>query len=123
MSPAGAANGIIIYDPAESWSLATVVTMCGIHKALPMAARSGLDQYPLFQAHTQHWLGRICSLLQRFLFWPHASDNSPNDMMWETVMDVTGMWNDSYGATAWALDHLFDHCQDTEQMVAIQVTG
>ena len=33
---AGAATGTVVYDPAEPWSLANVVTMCGIQSAIPI---------------------------------------------------------------------------------------
>ena len=86
-----------------------------------MAARSSLDQNPLLQAQTLHWLDKMYSFSHRLRFWPQASDHSHGDMMWDTVIDVSGMWNDSYTATAWAWDNLFKQCEDTDQMVAIQV--
>ena len=95
----GAADSIVLYDPAESWSLANVVTMCGIHKALPMAVTSVTSSKGQIQG-----------------------DASYDQAEWDTVIDVSGMWNDSYTATEWALDNLFAQCQDTDQLIAVQVS-
>lgn len=38
------------------------------------------------------------------------------------ALDTRGRWSDEYAATEWAFQYLFPVCNDTDQMVAIQVS-
>lgn len=117
-----------MYDPAETWSLATVVTLCGVHRALPLAA--GQRQSPQHAAKPA-WLARLLEPLLQFAVpylakYRLASIPQPplpvgNSKGQTVVFDTRGMWIDSFEATSWAHKHLFYRCKLTHQTIAIQV--
>lgn len=125
---AGAANSTILYDPSQTWSLATVVTLCGMHQALPVAA-SQHRHTP--QTGLHKWVQAALAALQRCgLSWmahmkasafPSNSKQAASPELHTVVMDTRGMWADSLQATTWAYKNLFTACKQTHAMMAIQV--
>ena len=60
---AGALQGMMLYDPGETWGgLATVVTLCGVYRALPVAA--GQRQSPRHASQTGRIRGFCAPLLE-----------------------------------------------------------
>lgn len=125
----GALQGTIVYNPDEPWSLATVVTLCGVHRALPVAAR----QHPL-TAHAPQETGWLRSFFRALLrlampcLAQHDSTNLHPDPLLpgghiaqNIILDTRGMWTDSHEATSWAYKHLFTSCSHTHETIAIQV--
>ena len=121
---AGASRGTVLYDPDESWSLATVVTLCGIHQALPVAAS---QQHP---AGLPSKFGRLDSLVQQLLqYFTHVASRYLGlqlDLGWEAghkghLFDARGMWKDAFQATHWAYKNLIPRCKHVHEMIAVQV--
>lgn len=119
---AGAIRGFVLYSIAEPWSFATVVTLCGIEKVIPVARTLPGSNEVGLQISTTSFLGRLMS----FLLWPLKQLSTPTRATahdeWPVLYDVNGMWHNSFAATAWAFDNLISLCQETEQTIAIQVT-
>ena len=125
---AGATNGTVLYDPTETWSLATVITLCGIHSALPVASS---QLQPVLQTRLHQWLHAAITAVQHYILsWLQSSpeDGHANKSKYTTPLDLglvkfdtRGMWANSLQATSWAFDHLFLRCKQTSEMVAIQV--
>ncbi|DBA87134.1 TPA: hypothetical protein ACH3X2_005239 [Trebouxia sp. C0005] len=123
----GATNGTVLYDPTETWSLATVVTLCGIHSALPVAA----SQQPVHRTRLHQWLHTAVTAVQHYILsWLQRSpqDGSASQSKYTipldlgyVILDTRGMWANDLQATSWAIDHLFLKCKQTSEMVAIQV--
>ena len=116
-------------DPTETWSLATVITLCGVYSALPVVSS---QQQPVHQAHLHHWLHTAVTAVQHYILsWlqrspedGHANKNlytTPLDLG-DVVFDTRGMWANALQSTSWAFDHLFLTCKQTSEMVAIQVS-
>lgn len=125
----GAVQGTIVYDPDETWSLATVVTLCGVHRALPVAAG------PLhLTAHAPQgtgWLRSFFAALLR-LARPCPAQHDSTGLQagplllgghkaQNIILDTRGMWNDTYEATSWAYKNLFTRCNHTHETIAVQV--
>ncbi len=118
-----------MYDPTETWSLATVITLCGIHSALPVA--SG-QQRPPHQNLLHQWLHTAVTAVQRYIrFWLQRSpeDGHAHKSKYITPVDLglvkfdtRGMWANGFEATSWAFNRLFLRCKQTSEMVAIQVS-
>ena len=128
MLSVGASQGIILYDPDETWAIATVVTLCGLHRALPVAA--GLHQpatdavQPDWFPGLIPWLHAVWSQLARHFGYQPEIVHQGNGAMPEQqdhILDTRGMWKDSLQATTWAYDHLFTKCKHTSEMIAVQV--
>lgn len=125
---AGALQGTIVYDPDEPWSLATVVTLCGLHSALPVA--TGRSQLPAAFQRLE-WLKSFFAALLRFaraVFTKHNFSGLQQDPLpfgspkaQNVLLDTRGMWTDSFEATSWAYKHLFTRCNLTHKTIAIQV--
>ena len=125
----GATNGTVLYDPNETWSLATVITLCGIHSALPVASS---QPQPGHQTRLHQWLHSAATAVQHHIHsWLQRSpeDAHANKSLYTTpldlghaIFDTRGMWANDVQATSWAFDHLFFRCRQTSEMVAIQVS-
>ena len=125
---AGAANSTILYDPSETWGLATVVTLCGVHQALPVAAsqhrhtpQAGLREsvqaaLAALQQYGLSWMAHL-----KASAFPSNSKHAASPELHKVVMDTRGMWADSLQATTWAYKNLFTACKQTHAMIAIQV--
>lgn len=118
-----ASQGTILYDPEETWSLATVVTLCGVYQAIPVAAGRC---HPFRQVHQAKQLkGFIAPLLKlpfQFLskcFTPLYEGTYAYKHQ-NQVLDTRGMWKDSFQATSWAYKHVLPNCKHIHEMVAIQ---
>ena len=125
----GALQGTIVYNPDELWSLATVVTLCGVHRAWPVAAG------PLhLTAHAPEETGWFRSFFRALLRLArprpakHDFAGLPADPLLlgghkaqNIILDTRGMWTDSHEATSWAYKHLFTRCNHTHKTIAIQV--
>lgn len=94
MPCAGALLARILYNATESWSLANVVTLAGIHSAVPVPAgganASGDAQAASFGALP-------------------------------VAFDARGRWPDAAAATAWAMASLHLLCNETDSLIVLQV--
>lgn len=112
----------MLYSTAEPWSFATVVTLCGIEKVVPLARTLPGSDGKWLQISATSFMGRLMS----FVLWPLKQLLTPTRATahdkWPVIYNVNGMWHDSFAATAWAFHNLLSLCQDTEQTIAIQVT-
>ncbi len=124
----GASTGTVLYDPQEPWSLATVITLCGVHQALPVAST---QQQVAKQTWLHSWLHTALAALQRYAlsrlrgilqFGVFVQNGYPAmTQKWDTYFDTRGLWANSFQATSWAYDNLFNSCKQTHETVVIQV--
>ena len=105
-----------------------MVTLCGLHRALPIAA--GRSQLPAaFQSF--EWLKSLFAALLRIAraaFAKHNFSSLRQDprpfgvpKAQNVFLDTRGMWKDSFEATSWAYKHVFTRCNLTHETIAIQV--
>ena len=90
---AGALLSRILYSPDESWALPTVVTLAGVHRAVPVLAGGG-----------------------------NASDNAQFASFGAlpVAFDARGRWPDAAAATAWAMASLHPLCNETDSLIILQ---
>ena len=91
---AGAAQAIVLYAPEEGWALPTVVTLAGVHKAVPVPVTA---------------TARAADTL-------HSSALSALPL----AFDARGRWADAENATAWAWSNLYPACQETASLIVLQ---
>ena len=90
---AGALLARILYDPDQSWALPNVVTLAGLHSAVPVPA-GGADASGDAQAAS---FGAL-----------------------PVAYDARGRWPDAAGATAWAMASLHPLCNETDSLIVLQ---
>ena len=133
---AGAAVTTVLYDPLEDWCLAIVVTFCGVHRALPVTKHQS-QALAKQQTSRLSWIENINARLQHSFFSLLTGNDSmaaaaaaaagDGDAMLldfkqpGIALDARGMWANDFEATSWAYKHLFNQCNQTHEMLAVQV--
>lgn len=88
---AGAIRSTVRYSEREPWSFSTVVSLCGVHAAIPIGdATSTL--------HSQQLIAAL-----------------------PVAVDVRGQWRGELEASQWALQNVYHHCSNTSSLIAMQV--
>lgn len=125
---AGALQGTIIHDPNETWSLATVVTLCGLHRALPIAAgrfqlSAAFQRFESLRGFSAALLRFASANVAKHNFTSLQQDPLPLSIpkAHNVLLDTRGMWKDSFEATSWAYKHLFTRCRFIHEAIVIQV--
>ena len=88
----GAVEAVVLYCPKEPWSWNTVITLCGVHRAVPLPGPA---------------------LVNGSLPAPYK------DL--KIIKDTRHVWKDEDDATRWALDNVYAKCNRTTERVATQV--
>ena len=91
---AGAVESAVVYCPKEPWSWNTVVTLCGLHNAVPVPGPALVN----------------------------GSLPAPFSKL-RVAKDTRHLWKDELQASEWALEHLHARCNRTLEAVATQVPG